>query len=68
MKKTTGLFIFVLGVAVVAAALFGVTKPDELALNVDVMNWDTARQGLGAAGLLLGLWGLYAFTRKPKKK
>jgi Co/Zn/Cd efflux system component len=68
MKKKTGLFILVLGVVVVVAAFMGVTKPDELAFNADVMNWEGARQGLGAAGLLLGLWGLYAFTRKSDKK
>jgi hypothetical protein len=70
MKKKTGFFILVLGLAVIAAAILGV--PDQFAFNADdltnILQWEGRRQALAGAGVLLTLWGVYAATRKDKKK
>jgi hypothetical protein len=73
MPKKTGLIVMLLGVAIVIAALvdlFGMSQ----GINLDfgslgnLSKWPTERIVLLAVGGLLGVWGAYSLSRKPKKK
>jgi hypothetical protein len=73
MTKRTSLFLLVLGILVLMAALINLIGPGEggkpsVGNVLDMKQWPPLRIGLLSAGALLGILGAYGLSKQPAKK